>query len=179
MYVPFSFWFRNKLMELETSRLIIKPLTVKQFKLLLESFGKMEQALGLMSSGEVWTEDVQEAMEVLYKEALKNPIDWIWYTNWQIILKSENKAIGSLCFMRAPDEKGVVEIGYGIHEKYHNKGYMTEALQVVCGWALNQDGVKAVAAETEKDNIASQQVLQKSGFKVLEEREQSLLWNLL
>lgn len=165
-------------MELETSRLIIKPLTVKQFKLLLEGFSKMEQALGLLPSGEVWPEDVQKAMEGLYKEALKNPIDWIWYTNWQIILKAENKAIGSLCFMQAPDEKGMVEIGYGIHEKYLNKGYMTEALQVVCGWALNQDGVKSVTAETEKDNIASQRVLQKCGMSFFEETDSNFCWKM-
>lgn len=166
-------------MELETERLIIKPLTLNQFKLLLQGLDKMEQALGLLPSGVVWTEDVQTAMEMLYKEALKNPIDWIWYTNWQIILKDENKAIGSLCFMRAPDEKGMVEIGYGIHESYRNKGYMTEALQVVCDWALNQEGVTVVTAETEKDNIASQHVLQKCGMFIFDKTDNNFCWKLV
>lgn len=165
-------------MEIETQRLIIKPLTLKQFKLLLESFDKMEQALGLSSSGEVWPSDVQEAMEGLYKEALKNPIDQIWYTSWQIILKSENKAIGSACFMRAPDEKGVVEIGYGINEAYQNRGYMTEAAAAICDWALKQEKVKTVTAETEKDNAASHKVLQKIGMKICHETDGSLFWEL-
>lgn len=165
-------------MEIETQRLIIKPLTLKQFKLLLESFDKMEQALGLSSSGEIWPSDVQAAMEGLYKEALKNPIDQIWYTSWQIILKSENKAVGSACFMRAPDEKGVVEIGYGINEAYQNRGYMTEAATAICDWALKQEKVKSITAETEKDNAASHKVLQKIGMKICKETAGSLLWKL-
>lgn len=41
---------------------------------------------------------------------------------------------------------------------------MTEAVKVITEWALSQDGVKQVEAETDAENIASQKVLLQSGF---------------
>ena len=41
---------------------------------------------------------------------------------------------------------------------------MTEAVKVITEWALSQDGVKQVGAETDAENIASQKVLYRSGF---------------
>lgn len=46
--------------------------------------------------------------------------------------------------------------------RYH--GYMTEAVKVITEWALSQEGVKQVAAETDAENIASQKVLFRTGF---------------
>ena len=59
---------------------------------------------------------------------------------------------------------GVIEIGYGLKEEYRHHGYMTEAVKVITEWALSQDGVKQVEAETDAENIASQKVLLQSGF---------------
>ncbi len=58
----------------------------------------------------------------------------------------------------------MVEIGYGLKEEYRHHGYMTEAVKVITEWALSQDGVKQVEAETDAENIASQKVLLQSGF---------------
>ena len=41
---------------------------------------------------------------------------------------------------------------------------MTEAVSAMARWAITQDGVKRVEAETEEENKASKRVLEKSGF---------------
>jgi len=62
------------------------------------------------------------------------------------------------------NDKGTVEIGYGINPGYEGKGLMTEAVTAVVNWAAEQPGVLSIEAETEPNNIASQRVLEKAGF---------------
>ena len=71
--------------------------------------------------------------------------------------------IGDLCF-KGLDEKGTVEIGYGIDQKYESRGLTTEAVIALIKWASEQPGVLHIEAETDPHNIASQKVLQKAGF---------------
>ncbi|AKN31356.1 GCN5 family acetyltransferase [Clostridium carboxidivorans P7] len=152
------------MMKLETKRLTIIPLNLEQFNLMLKGMDKMENVLGLNNSYEILDDHTQKAMEWLYKEAEKHKENYLWYTNWQIILKKENVSIGSACFMGQADESGAVEIGYGINEKYRCNGYMTEAVGIISKWALREQGISRIIALTEKDNFASEKVLQKCGF---------------
>lgn len=165
-------------MIIETNRLRIVPLTKEQFQLLLVGTDKMEQALGLAPSYESMDENTRMAMEYNYKEVLKYPDHYIWYTNWQIILKSENKAIGSACFKHKPDEYGQVEIGYGTDSGYRNQGYMTETVMALSKWALQQPDVNSVVAETYKDNAASISVLEKCGMTGYKTTDTSIWWKL-
>lgn len=165
-------------MELNTKRLRIIPLDLEQFQMLLNGTDKMEIALGLNSSNEHLDEHTQQAMEGLYQEAVKHKESYFWYTNWQIILKSNNISIGSFCFMASPNEKGEVEIGYGINENYRGNGYMSEAVTAIHQWALNQPNVLKVIAETEKDNIASHKMLQNCGFTKYKESDNSYFWSI-
>lgn len=165
-------------MILETERLRIIPLSVSQFKLLLDGIDKMEKELGLSSSGENMDEHTQQAMEGLYQKALNNEDNYIWYTNWQIILKSDNISIGSACFMGSPNENKEVEIGYGTNSKFRNQGYMTEAVSAICSWLIEQQNIAAIVAETDKDNSASHKVLKKCGFIKQKETEGSYFWRL-
>ena len=41
---------------------------------------------------------------------------------------------------------------------------MTEAVKAMCHWALRQQGVSGVLAETELDGTASQKILERCGF---------------
>ncbi len=59
---------------------------------------------------------------------------------------------------------GVIEIGYGLKEKYRHYGYMTEAVKTITEWALSQEQVSQVEAETDAENVASQNVLFRAGF---------------
>jgi len=138
--------------------------------------GLFEERMSLTPSNEVWDEHLRQAMEYMYNNTLKHPDDYVWFTNWQIILKVENKAIGSAGFKNSPQEDGSVEIGYGINADYRNQGFMTEALNAMCDWVLSQPDVKSVIAETDKDNFASQQVLRKCGLYKYRESEKAFWW---
>ncbi|HYH13795.1 MAG TPA: GNAT family N-acetyltransferase, partial [Flavisolibacter sp.] len=73
---------------------------------------------------------------------------------------------------------GEVEIGYGIYPQFQKKGYMTEAVGVICQWAFEQNRVASVLAETNNTNTASQKVLMKNGFKAFLETNKMTWWRL-
>lgn len=133
---------------IETNRLKIYAASQEQMKAFIS-----EQAIDAL----------KEAYTEMLNGCLLHPEQWDWYAIWMIELK-DGTHIGELCFKGLSDE-GVTEIGYGIAEKYQCCGYATEAVSAVAGWALKQPDVMCVKAETQEDNIASQRVLEKSGFE--------------
>ena len=153
---------------IETKRLRIIPLDSEQFALLLNGVHFMEDALRLTPSNETLDPHTRQAMTGQYQLAGKHPENFLLLTNWQIILKSENKAIGSACFKSLPDAEGSVEVGYGIYASYRNHGYMTEALKALCKWAFDIAGVQSVIAETEKEMQAIREAGNKKNLQDLD-----------
>ena len=136
-------------MRVETERMYLYPLRDEEKRLVIEKESDPEMK--------------QAYMEML-EGSLSNSDKRIWYAIWNMELKDESGIIvGDFCFKGLSDD-GVIEIGYGLKEEYRHHGYMTEVVKVITEWALSQDGVKQVEAETDAENIASQKVLLQSGF---------------
>ena len=117
---------------------------------------------------EIAQQEKNEILKIAYQEMLDGclecPENYIWYTLWFMELKdSKNEIVGNLSF-KGIDDKGIVEIGYGINEGYENKGYMTEAVTAMAKWASLQPNVNIIESEAEESNIASNRVLEKSNF---------------
>ena len=136
-------------MRVETERMYLYPLSDEEMRLVIEkeSDPEMKQAYTEMLEG-----------------SLSNPDKRIWYAIWNMELKDNPETIaGDFCF-KGLGEDGVVEIGYGLKEEYRHHGYMTEAVMAITEWALSQESVKQVEAETDAENIASQKFLFQSVF---------------
>ncbi|MCD8260849.1 MAG: GNAT family N-acetyltransferase [Bacteroides sp.] len=163
---------------LETDRLRILALFPERFSLLCEDYLRFEEVMGLHPSGYpvFWTEDIRQVMSQLCEQAREHSDNYYWYTNWLIVLKEENRVIGSACFKGEPDEQGEVEIGYGMYSGYQNRGYMTEAVAVLCQWALAREQVTAVLAAIDPENVPSCKVLEKSGFTRYQGPGDLLFW---
>ena len=163
---------------LETEKLKLIPLNVHNLRYLIEDRRKMERNLGVKITDTELEEPVKKAMRTSLKKVIENKEDYLWYTNWVIVLKKENRIIGGLCFKGIPDEKGKVEIGYGMQDEYRCKGYMTEAVKELINWAFSFNHVTEVIAETEKDNLPSYRVLEKTGMQKYQENEKMLWWRI-
>lgn len=134
---------------LQTTRLKIYPISDDEMKHLI----KEEPVPAL-----------KKAYQEMLNGALKYPSKRIWYALWNIELNDNTHTlVGHLSF-KGLEKDGILEIGYGTLENYEGKGYMTEAVTAVTKWAVCQKGVTRIEAETEENNIASQRVLEKSGF---------------
>ncbi len=164
--------------ELQTERLRLMRLNLENLRLFIEDRQKMEKNLGLKINGEVLEKHVKKAMETSLKYAMDDKDNYLWYTNWQIVLKEENRSIGGIGFKRCPNENGEVEVGFGIQPEYQGKGYITEALKEIIKWAFEQPQVSSVIAETEKTNTPSYRVLEKAGMAKYRETEKCFLWKI-
>jgi len=159
------------IIRIETPRLRIFPLTLPQLDKLIAGMPELEAELGLAPSGQELDAHTREAMQSLADLARETPDSFPWITNWQIVAKAENTAVGSACFMSKPDDAGAIEIGYGIHPAFQGRGLMTEALGAIAAWAFGfPGGPRMMTAETEPDNPASRRVLEKCGFTARDER---------
>ena len=107
-------------------------------------------------------DELRTAYSEMLENCLKYPDKWEWYAMWVIELH-DGTYIGGLCF-KGLSSDGVAEIGYGILEEYQNRGYGTEAVKAISGWAFKNPNLNAIEAETDPDNKASIRVLEKSGF---------------
>lgn len=107
----------------------------------------------------------------------RDPGNYPWHSFWLLIRKEDRVVVGSADFKNIPDALGETEIGYGLGPEFEHCGYMTEAVREMCRWALEQPGVCAVIAETERDGFASQRVLERCGFS-LDRNGDTLWWKL-
>jgi ribosomal-protein-alanine N-acetyltransferase len=94
----------------------------------------------------------------------KFPLDFTWYTNWEIILTDSSCSIGGIGLSGLPDNHGSTEIGYAIDQKFRNLGYAAEALETLVNWAFQDPDLNYIRAETPVENRASQSVLQRTLF---------------
>ena len=94
--------------------------------------------------------------------------------HWGICLKEDNKIIGNCGFYRGfKDNTG--EIGYVLKTAHQGKGIMTEAIcLVVFDFGFKAMQLDKIVAYTGPENIASQKVLEKVGFKELERTSSEL-----
>lgn len=63
-----------------------------------------------------------------------------------------------------------LRIGYGVAPTRWGRGVATRAVADLTAWARADDRVRALTAETAIDNLASQKVLARNGFRITGER---------
>jgi len=153
---------------IESNRLRLIQLTYDH--LLLDNHpDKLAVELGLTSATilleEPYKSGYTDALENFWKpNILKYPQYYKWYTNWLIVLKSSNCAIGGIGLAGMLNENGETETGYAMDLNHRNQGYATEALTRLTEWVFEHEAAIAVIAHTHRDKNASQQTLIKSGF---------------
>lgn len=164
-------------MLLHTSRLEIAPLTPQQFRLWLQDLPSLERELGCTYQAEPLIGPFAEIVKGQLAVAEEDAAHFLWYSFWLLIRKEGRVAVGSAVFKGPPDATGTVEIGYGLGKAFEKKGFMTEAVGAICAWALRQEGVLHVTAETERAGFASQAVLKRCGFEKVSEGP-TIWWQL-
>ncbi|WP_195984295.1 GNAT family N-acetyltransferase [Clostridium sp. D33t1_170424_F3] len=161
-------------MQLETKRLLLLPLDEVQIKNWMENIPALEQAFRCTYDGEkmegVFLQIVREQAEKVQNDRE----NWLFHTFWLLLRKEDRVVVGAADFKAPPGEDGAVEIGYGLNAAYEHNGYMTEAVEAMCGWAFVQPGIRTILAETEPENDASRRVLSRCAFR--QYREAETLW---
>jgi RimJ/RimL family protein N-acetyltransferase len=97
-------------------------------------------------------------------DGLKMALDLGHAPGWFVEL--DGVVIGDCGIHRDPDERGEVEIGFGLAAPYRGRGFGGEVVGGLSRWLLEQPGVRRVCARVLLENQPSQRVLQRSGFTV-------------
>jgi ribosomal-protein-alanine N-acetyltransferase len=164
---------------LETRRLQLLPLDLPQLHLQMDDPRELATSLGLSPQlSQIPDPELQSALAHMILSLEERPQDWLWSTNWLIISLLDRMVVGGCAFHGPANPDGEVEVGYGLAPAFRGKGYMTEAIECLINWAFTQDNIAAITAETDKDNLPSQHVLNRLGLHVVRENDTSLWWRV-
>ena len=100
--------------------------------------------------------------EINSLKGIDNKYNDLNYYNWLITLN--NKIIGAI-YLNVEEYNESVEFNYAIDDRYKNNGYMTEALERVKKFCLEELNVNRIFGGCEINNNASKRVMEKCNFK--------------
>lgn len=80
------------------------------------------------------------------------------------VLAGQRVVIGSAGFHDLPDDRGMIEIGFGMEPAFRNLGYGTEVLHGMWQWVIEQPGVRVLRYTVSPDNDPSQHIVRSLGF---------------
>jgi RimJ/RimL family protein N-acetyltransferase len=100
------------------------------------------------------------------------------FGHFQLIRREDGAVIGDIGFHAPPDELGELSVGFGIVPEARAHGYATEALRTLLDWALRRPEVRAVHADTDLVNLASQRVLLAAGMRLVADEGDRKLYEI-
>lgn len=160
----------------ETDRLVLFPYTKENLALFNNDLASFEETYGVVYRGEELDYLLAGFLRRLEREIADDPENYLFFTEFLIVLRENSHVIGSIDFKYVPRD-GVTEVGYGINPSYTGHGYMTEALTAFLGFGKSL-GIRTVRADTRKDNFKSQNVLKRCGFVFTHEDEKRFWWEI-
>ena len=90
---------------------------------------------------------------------------------WFVTLADDGRVVGDCGTMGWVDERGHVEIGYGLAASFRGAGLGSEMARALADWVAGQPGVAAVTASVQVGNEPSRRLLDRLGFALVAERD--------
>lgn len=170
--------FRGMAHKISTTRLDLIPLSQSQLELCLSDIHSLSEQLEIPIAHGFITDRVRRAIGLKVEKMRPADISQhAWFTYWLIVIKAENIGAGMLGFKGYPNKDGSTEIGYGIAAEYQNKGYMSEAVQALIGWAFTHPFCNVITA-TEVEHPASKRLLERLGAQIVTQTSESTSWKI-
>jgi ribosomal-protein-alanine N-acetyltransferase len=148
-------------LEVRTERLLLRPMPSNAAAVLPGDRDAAANAIGASLDEEWPLPDVLDLLPALAAA----PPDAPPFGVWTVVETSTETVVGDIGFIGAPDDSGIVEIGYSIVPSQRGRGYAREAATALVAWAFQQPDIRQVVAGTEPANLASERVLEHVGFE--------------
>ena len=97
----------------------------------------------------------------------QSPQDADWVARLAVV---DGRVVGHGGFHAAPDEDGLVEVGYSVDPQHRRRGHATEILRALLDRAAREEQVRRVRASVSPDNEASLALLRGFGFSLVGEQ---------
>lgn len=144
--------------KIETERLVLKKLVDADKERLVSLIGDFRVSKTLSNVPYPYTlDDADEWLKIVDNEEF----------NLNIFLNDD--LIGGIGLTPAEDD--FYELGYWLGVEYWGQGYATESVMELLNYAKSNTPCEKFKANVFKENVASAKVLEKNGFKRVEDRE--------
>ena len=145
---------------LNTERLTIRPIEPDDKKDLFAYRSDVEA-----NKYQGWIPDsLEDAAQFIESIAEKIDIPNSWF-QFVIINNESQKIIGDIGIHFFDNENKQVEIGCTLHNKYHDKGYATEALSCVIDFLFTKLKKHRIIASIDPKNTSAIQLVERIGFR--------------
>lgn len=145
---------------LQTPRLRLVPATVQTVAAEINDRIELERLLQAQIPANWPPESAADALPWFLEQLQANPTSEGWW-GWYGI--AADGLIGGAGF-KGPPASGEVETGYSLLPEYQRQGYATEMVGALVEWALGDERVQRVVAETTPDNLPSIRLLERLQF---------------
>ena len=100
--------------------------------------------------------------EIRLAQVTEDPaaLDWIA----RAAVTPGGAVVGHVGFHGPPDERGMIEVAYGVDPAFRRQGYARSLLRIALDWAASVPDVRVVRASISPDNAASLATLRPFGF---------------
>lgn len=144
----------------QTDRLYIRPTFIDDYEFIYELMNTPKWLKYIGDRGIKSTEDAKQYI----KNVTLAQLERLGYSNFTITRKSDQKKIGC-CGLY--DRKGVdgIDFGFAFLPEFERKGYAHEASKEIIKHVKNDYNINELKAITLPNNIPSQELLRKLGFK--------------
>ena len=165
------------MIELNTPLIRLIALSKQQLFELIYATEKLEQTLSFPISPSLINDRLRHAVGMKLNQMKKiENTEQGWVTYWLLQTLESPYGAGLLTFSGMPDASGSVEIRYDIDPDFPNQEYLSDAVQALSSWALQQPKCKLVTA-TSKFDPSMTDVFQKAGFIRMAQSAVSCLWH--
>lgn len=144
----------------ETDRLYLKATDLDDSKLLLELLNTPKW---IRFIGDREVHDIHAAKQYI-RDRMLPQYERLGYGNYCMIRKTDKMKMG---FCGLYDREGLdsVDVGFAILPEYEGQGYTFEAASFMLDFGFNTLNLSMIQGITDKENIASQRLLEKLGLK--------------
>jgi ribosomal-protein-alanine N-acetyltransferase len=149
-----------------TERLELAPLTLDEIDGLIAGDGaRLKVLTGALFPGPAAPPPyMADPLPEVRARLRARPDEAPWW-NWLMVERETGRAVGSVAFGGPPDEAGAVLIGYAMYPQFEGRGYATEAVRAMIGWAFQQPGVRLVRALAPVWNTPALRVAENVGMR--------------
>ena len=143
----------------ETKRMIIRPITINDAMDLYQIASDERVNRYLLYPLHKSVDETKSIIEKVFLNRMAHGIP----SAYVLVDKNTNKMIGTCDFVQIR-YNDIAEIGYSLNYDYWNQGFMSEALKKVIEVGFDYVGLRRIEIVHSVTNIASQRVIEKSGF---------------
>lgn len=147
--------------KLETERLILRRLELDDAEDMFNNWCNDEEVCRYLPWNPHGTIEVTNELLDMWVNDYNNS----YVYRWIVILKENNKPIGTVDVVNKDIDNKVFELGHCYSKESWGKGLATEVFSKVISFLFEEVGVEVIVAKHNENNIASGKVMQKVGMK--------------